>query len=239
MAWRRTRYRRRRPAQRKRFQRRRRSLRRRRRTPLRPTRVVTYKFQKIDYDDVTSSGAPPDGAGIKAAGMSVQISDNTNASNEATRWDQFKIRKCRITFIPAFSGFDLATMSNTQATISMSHMPIIGWVVDRDDVTAPDTMDYISRHGGKIRLFNKTISVTFTPTPLIDVYKAVTSANAVAPKPMWIDCTNNSTPHYGLKYIILFPTDAGTSTSWAPYYVKTEWWVSFRNKLWATNWGNC
>lgn len=197
------------------------------------------KFSWTDYNEltVTTDWLLPWKYTLTSA--SFQLSDKTVMTNEANHWDQYKWLKTKISWRPAYGGMDLTQMNVNSAATPISAMPYWAAKVDHDDTTLTlQTLDDIMKDGGRHGIFNKPRSVTFRPTALNMLYKGISTTGYAVPRVTpWVDCVDNSVPHYGLKWGIGMKVDLSTKSGWVPYYMTVTHWVAFRNRLQGTNLG--
>lgn len=205
--------------------------------------MVVYKFTKLEQKyvssavDVAGAGGEHGSDGLIARAHQYVLTDNLNAQNEATRNDEYKILKISTTFYPGGSWPDVATLQSHTATLKMTGGAWIALRVDKDDVTLPEDIDQILRDGGRAMPLTKPFRVTFRPVPLTTLYRAPTSGYATG-KPCWVDAAYPSVPHFGLKWVIRFPTDMGVGESFFPFTVKQTMVVAYRKKLWGNSNGS-
>lgn len=201
--------------------------------------MVIRKFTWTDYlsIDIPTDWIPDWKYTINM--VAFHLSDKDCMTTEANRWDQYKWLKTKITWRPGWSGMDLTQLGTNSASSTISSLPYWAAKVDHDDVAVdPTVLDDIIKDGGRHGVFDRPKSVTFRPTALSMVYKGVSSTGYAVPRVTpWIDCVDQTVPHYGLKWGIGIKKDSATKASWLPYYLEVTHWVAFKNHLQALNQG--
>lgn len=135
-------------------------------------------------------------------------------------YDQYKITRVVCEFIPKNTPAELGN-----GTIAPSQF----WTYpDFDDNTAPPNLATVLQRQAVVRTkntqFHKRILCPRISKP---VYQDGISF-AYSPGKAWIDCTNPSVPHYGLKYFMEKATNASSITA---YDLQITYYLAFRNVL--------
>lgn len=168
----------------------RKNLRRNRRTMVaRPIQKNIFHFKRTyQAPDISfSSSGATTGCYTPSLSLMPDVTDFT------TLFDQYRINKFVVKFIPNFDG-------NSLLPTGFVSMPNIYYAVDHDDAVAPTTIDQLLQYPRmKIRPVNKITSVMFTPSTLSTV--DATASSAIKYK-QWINCAYTTIPHYGLKFYI-------------------------------------
>lgn len=152
-------------------------------------------------------------------------------------FDQYRIRKVKVTYTPSFN-VGTATSPN-------SNIPLLTWRTDLDGASGlfpnpPVEADMLHTDNAQRVLMDRPRSFTFVPRVAPELYKtSITTAYAVPDKPMWIDCADNTTPHYGWAHWLSGVSFTGGGFA-APGYKISDYWycqvhieaiVDFRNRL--------
>lgn len=130
-------------------------------------------------------------------------------------YDQYRISKIVYQLVPKWNSSDLDT------THQGGNLPMIATCIDYDDGNAPANFgDIIQRQNAKLHRGSKIITRTFKPCANF-VVDASTGALSSKQSP-WLDATNTSVPHYGLKL--------GITSVQAPqdYDVIVKYYLQFR-----------
>lgn len=107
-------------------------------------------------------------------------------------YDQYRIRKVVWQLIPKFNVSEVST-----GATAGGNLPMIATCIDYDDSNTPAAFgDIIQRQNAKLHR-SKIISRVLKPCANF-VVDATTGALAVKQSP-WLDITNVSVPHYGIK----------------------------------------
>lgn len=142
-------------------------------------------------------------------------------------FDQYRIVKVRSHFVPVMSEVQVKPWDDTTTvTGSVNAIPMIAFVIDRDDSAGTGTYDDLSnRQGHVIKKGVQPHTVTFRPTRLTMVYKSSTTTGYKVDRNIgdWLDCANADIPHYGLKYAFQSATPKGAYQyrHWTDYVI--EW----------------
>lgn len=152
--------------------------------------------ESILFNNPTTSGA-----------ITFALSQVDNVSEFVNLYDQFKLTRVVVKFSlvnnPSASN-SYAPGANSGAVYSTNFYPKLWYYRDYDDSSTVDLAGI--RQVGKAKCFtllpNKEYSVAIKPAKLNQLYSSpVTTSYA----PDWksrLDMANNTTPHYGLKYVI-------------------------------------
>lgn len=127
----------------------------------------------------------------------VTLGQVVNSSDFANLYDQYKINYVVVKW---FMRRSIDAQSATGAVV-----PRMYWYRDYDDAGTPSSIDEF-RENSKTRsallLENRPITWKFKPNVLGVVFQSAI-ASQYAPKfGQWLDMSNTSTPHYGMKFAI-------------------------------------
>lgn len=136
-----------------------------------------------------------------------------NVSEFTALYDQYRINKIKVVFVPALSGMD-ANAPSTQY-----YMPNLHSVVDYDDATAPTSMAQLFQYPRLKRTRGlRDHKQYFSPAVSVEVYQSGISTSYSAKWKQWLDLASTSVPHYGVKYGIDPGNPAGGNQwAWRPY----------------------
>lgn len=153
-------------------------------------------------------------------------------ADKDTSYDEYKIVKAKVTFIPTWSKPSLIQIGPNTTTYCLNGMPYLAAKVDHDDDVLASKLGELIQRGGKHTLWDKPTTFTFYPKPVTMQYRtAATTAYSVPYKSLWMDMQNADTPHYGLKTGVMFPVrNAGNAVN-VTWYQRVECWVQYRNKI--------
>lgn len=142
-------------------------------------------------------------------------------------FDQYSIQKVKVTFMPRFSeSSDVVAGSGPLGTLSSIFV-----CVDTDSTsfgtfyTAPGPV--LERQGSLVRRTDKPFSMTIQPKSSTMVYKtAVTTGYGESPDGYnWLDCTDATIPHYGIRGWLDFPPRTGFTVG---YDVLVDYHIIFK-----------
>lgn len=155
--------------------------------------------------------------------------------NEFTSlFDMYKINYVKIKF--TFNK----TSSEIPTTLApppgpTSGMPTITWWVDRDDATTPDATIMSQIQKKRTTQLSRPVVIGFRPNCLKMIYEGAAST-AYGPTFTWVDCADDATPHYGIKFALdgsgygRFPGgDGGTDYPIGVVRIDITYWCSFRD----------
>lgn len=129
-------------------------------------------------------------------------------------YDQYRIAKVVYQLIPKFN------MSDVNTTVGGGNLPMIATCLDYDDSNTPANFgEIIQRQNAKLHR-SKIITRVLKPCANF-VVDATTGALAVKQSP-WLDITNISVPHYGVKLGI---TSTGVDMD---FEVVVKYYLQFR-----------
>lgn len=152
-----------------------------------------------------------------------------SVSDFTSLYDQFKITGIKHTIMLRSTN-----LSGLETNNSSYHpgMPYMYWVVDRDDNSAPLTLDELREYSAaKMFQFDtgrRTWSVYFKPNTLaaVDYLGSPNSRSIMFNK--WIDMSNTGTQYYGLKIGIKMPVNGIISLPKAYFDVETTYYFTCR-----------
>lgn len=143
------------------------------------------------------------------AGTDFRLSQVPDYSEFTNLFDQYRILKAKVTFLPSFNAGDALG----GATTTFFPIPYFTYATDSDNADAPHSQAALMEYGNArtVRL-DKPVTVTITPRVAQSVYKAgATNGYAEGKAGQWIDCETPDVQHYGLKWCI--PHTAGSAAS--------------------------
>lgn len=142
-------------------------------------------------------------------------------------FDQYRIVKVKTHFVPVMSEVQVKPWDDTTTvTGSVNAIPMIAYVIDRDDSAAGgDYTELSNRQGAVVKKGVQPHTITFRPTRLTMVYKSSSTTGYKVDRNIgdWLDCANADIPHYGLKYSFQTATPKGAYQyrHWTDYVI--EW----------------
>lgn len=159
----------------------------------------------------------------------------TNYTEFTQLFDQYKI--CMIKMVFTFGKTD-ATMNTSGVqppggqTLT-SVMPSFQWWIDRDDDTAPTIAEASQVERVHRVQMSHPVKVVLKPNILVMAYEGLTGT-AYSPAYRWIDCSDHTTPHYGIKYILdgsgVYRTpDTVNDIVLGTFTVDTTYYLAFKN----------
>lgn len=172
--------------------------------------------------------ATTSGAGVQsnaAGAMSFALSSLPNATEFTALFDQYKIMKVKLDFIPFGDNVNLpiSTMSGANGLVSPGG-PLVT-AIDYDDNNVPGTAaDLIQYQASRVTPIPKRLKMTLRPKFATEVYRSAI-ATGYGARTGWLDCANSDIPHYGVKYYMNAPSALNSSFSyqvWAEVYIAVK-----------------
>lgn len=177
---------------------------------------------------VANITATTSGAGIRsdaAGAMSFNLNSLPNSSEFTTLFDQYKIMKVRLRFIPFGDSVNLpiSTMSGSNGLVSPGG-PLVT-AIDYDDSVVPGSAaDLLQYQASRVTPIPKPLSMTIKPKFATEVYRSAI-ATGYGARSGWLDTTNSDVPHYGVKYYMNAPSALSSSFTyqvWAEVYLALK-----------------
>lgn len=177
-----------------------------------------HYFRRRTYFNITTA------TGAYAGGNSFSLSDVPASTEFTSLFDQYRIN-CVV-----FTIVNRANVRDQLPSPDQTGMPILYYVVDNDDVTAPtraELQEYsqtktfyytADKRACRIKLFPKVTNTVFRT--------GATSAYAVSMKKQWLDCAYPDIPHYGLKWFLEVPGTTGSTN--CTFDVISTYYLQFR-----------
>jgi hypothetical protein len=173
-------------------------------------RVESYRFWfEPSSANVTTGGSGtfsngyligPGNSAVDAAFSIVTSFDDLSSRAEyAAVFDKFRIRKVEYHFIPVGdvqpNGDDLGA-----ATTVVAKPQLLEACIDLDDNTAPTTIgELLENETYRFTRPSQTMVVKYSPRVAREVFDGVTASFEEPRGPVWVDCAQQTTPHYGMK----------------------------------------
>lgn len=148
------------------------------------------------------------GTGDTSFGAAYELDDLPNISELSALYDQYKILKVELMFVPS------TTTANQQSPYDCT---TIIWIMnDFDDDSAPADLSSILQSARAVPLFLTKDSVAHwscRPRPSIAGTAAAGGGVAVPTQSTWMDMGNTATKHFGTKFVArrLNPTGLDTN----------------------------
>lgn len=132
-----------------------------------------------------------------------------NVSEFSSLWDQYRINKIKLEFIPAITEVNQATSN---------YMPNLHTVMDYDDANAPSALTEMMQYPGYRRTpGNRMHKRYFTPAVSMEVYRSAISTGYSTRFKQWLDFGNTDVPHYGVKLCADGYAASGQQWAWNVY----------------------
>lgn len=166
-----------------------------------PTRAYYFQRSGLLVNSSITTGADGKGYGSAYAAGLTAVANITIPDNvEFTQlFDQYKILSYTAEYMPRWDSVDTAQTSGFGVM-----MPTFHWVYDMDDATIPTTVEELmTRPYCKSVPINKPIRITVkNPCVAGMIYQSGVATSYSPRKSPWVDCNNNSVPHYGYKFCV-------------------------------------
>lgn len=157
------------------------------------------------------------------------MSESINYGELIALYDQYKVVGVKMMF-QLINNPDADNAYATAVTPSSNnYYPKLWYVRDYDDIATDTLADLKQRNNVKCKVLrpNKMISVYLKPALKCPVYlDGVTNAYA-AEWDKWIDCTNPTVPHYGVKFA-MDTQGISPSQTWS-IRVEYKYYLKFKN----------
>lgn len=160
--------------------------------------------QLVDISSITL--APNPGA------MSLSMSLLPGISDFTTLYDQYRINKVKLSFVPEYSS--LGPVDQTAAY----PMPNLHTAIDLDDSAFTGPLTELMQYPGYKRTRgNATHSRYWTPSVSTEVFRSAVTTSYAPKTRQWLDFAVADVPHYGLKYFVDPGPASGTQWTWQVY----------------------
>lgn len=150
---------------------------------------VTHFRQACATSTITSASASVFGC------LAFILTAATNYSGFTDLWDEYRVDYLEFTFRPMFTSMPLATAAT-------GFVPQIHVCVDKDDTSAPTSVQEVKEYQSCITNQFKEFTVAFAPCSRGGLYNGTTLVAATARSGVWVDCAQNAILHQGLKYAV-------------------------------------
>lgn len=176
--------------------------------------IYNYKQTSLNPIGIGSINVPIGSTFLNAYSFSLnQVGGNLGAFGNL--YDQYKINKVVMTFVPKFTDSDIG-QAPTGGQLSM-----IASCIDYDDAVIPVSVgDILERNNAKLhrtRVFSRVLK----PCVNFNVSTGGTAGVSSKQSP-WLDVTNTNVPHFGVKIGI-----TGTAVIQS-YDIICKYYLSFR-----------
>lgn len=187
---------------------------RRKRMARRPRNQLVHRFVRSQY----YSGAVAGSTLLDTfGGVYFRLVDVPNSSEFTSLFDQYRIDKVTIKFMPRANSSEVGTNQG---------MVKLFTAIDRDDITSPTSIaELLQNETCKVTPSTRIVSRTFKPMFAQEVYQSATSTGYGA-RTGWLDCSNTSIQHYGIKWG-LQQLPAGAQT----FDLHVKYHLSFKNVI--------
>lgn len=178
---------------------------------------IGHQFTRIDWRQnafqLTGAG------GVTLGAYTFKLSDLPNYTEFTSLYDQYKINKVQVTFIPKING----AMLNAGA-----QLPVIHSMIDSSDATPPATLaEMMENEDVKSTRGNQLHKRYFTPKCQTKLYEGIgTDGYAVSRRNPFISTDDPAVPHYALKWCIENPVSGGDIYWYCD--VKVKYYLSMR-----------
>jgi len=164
-------------------------------------------------------------------GLIFQLQDLPNVTSLTGLFDQYKIEKVSVEFMPCANAIPPNFISAANLTTGSANIRMAGRLLAAPDLD--DALAWSSFNQG--RQYNtaqeveayKTIKFTFKPRLAVGAFQGGVST-AYANQSSWMDCAYPGVPHYGAKWALSRYLGAQGALS---YDVKTTMYIAMRNVI--------
>ena len=150
-----------------------------------------------------------------AVSVVTSLDDLSNRAEYAALYDAFRINKVEYHYEPVGDVQPNADDLNAATTV-VAAPEFLESVIDLDDANLPTTtgemLEYESYHYTRP---SASHVIRYVPKVSYEVFDGVTASFSEADKPIFIDCAQQTTPHYGHKlFIESFGTTSNVQNQW-------------------------
>lgn len=129
--------------------------------------------------------------------LTFALSNLPDSSDFTNLFDQYRIMAVAVQFVPTFTGSDMNPSSSTP------YLQPLYTCIDYDDNTSPVDENYmLCKDTMKMTRGHHTHRRYFTPAISSETYKTAVTTGYSTLRKQWLDCTDSTIPHFGLKYFI-------------------------------------
>jgi hypothetical protein len=152
-----------------------------------------------------------------------QAADLSQMVNWTAVYDQYRIDKVSLDMIPSVKG----AFITTSAGGATGQLPMLQTVVDFDDnVLLTSTVAATSYENYIIHGPGETITRTFKPAIAVQIYEGVATTGYSTQFGKWLDTSDPTIPHYGVKGTIPYYGSTPFALTWV---VRATYHISFRS----------
>lgn len=182
-----------------------------------PRSVPVNQLSTTRLFEATSVNAT--NAGNYGAAYSFNISSLPDVTDFTTLFDQYKLNKVEFTLIPNITSNDMNPVS------TYYEMPNVHTVIDRDDDSAITSLTSLMQYPSYRRTRGHQVHKrTFVPALAQTIFKTASTTGTAQKAPMWLDLTDTTVPHFGLK-LFIDQTNASTNIK---YRLYIKYWLQFK-----------
>lgn len=159
--------------------------------------------------------------GFQSGALTFTLGQITDNSHVTGLFDQYRIRKVIITFIPRATEMAVSQPSTGSGTITK--IPLFITAKDMDGTSAPTSILTLREHSqNQETASTKQHKWAFKPAVLGEIYRSGVSTNYSTKYDQWLDTSTTDIPHYGLNY---FMEAGGSLNSMYTYEIKSVYIV--------------
>lgn len=161
-------------------------------------KVYTYKYK-------TNGGTVGIGAGVAFNYNAIDFSLQAipNYAELTALYDEYQIAKVDVEFIPRAAPLSQAISTATTGNANQlfgTCQPFLT-VIDYDDSSVPTTRNELLQYGTcKVMAPNKYFKRSIVPKIAVQTYKTSLTTGYAAKAKQWLDCADDTVPHFGLKW---------------------------------------
>ncbi len=184
--------------------------------------TATHRFVQRVYTPLDISQT---GAATVYKGISFTVGSLPNWGSFLSLYDQYRIKKISAHVIPKYDVNLLVSVADLDRLT-----PEIFSAIDFDDAAAPASVQELLEYESCIRTRGPVEHVrTWKPSILLAAYESVATSGYVRAFDQWLDCNDDTVPHYGLKLAITPHTTNVTDTSVLYFDTFVEFEVEFQS----------
>lgn len=188
-----------------------------------PSKIYSYK-----YTITKGTVGIANGANSNYNGISFKLQDIPNYTELTTLYDEYRITRVTIILMPRSASLG-QTNSASSGNVNQQYsnvQPFIT-VIDYDDATPPGARSDLIQYGtAKQHLPNRMIRRTLQPCVAVQTYKTAVSSGYMAKRRQWLDCADDTVPHYGFKWA--YNQDSAAAADTVLYDITCVYYVQCR-----------
>jgi hypothetical protein len=161
-----------------------------------------------------------------SAGITISLNDLSNQSEFTALYDAFRIDEVELSFHPVGNVQPIADDA-AGSSLTTAFPEALETAIDLDDTTAPTTIgEMLQYETYKYNLATSVAKVAWVPRVAREIFDGVTPSFEEPEGPVWVDCAQGTTPHYGCK--VWMGTSGSSSNLQNAWIIRGKMRISFK-----------